>query len=313
MPQLRHALPVAMHPDQLTVSVDTVRELVANQFPDWAGLPITEIASQGTVNALFRLGDQLAARFPLQPADADETRRWLESEAEAALELLGRTPFATPEPVAIGDPGAGFPLPWSIQTWLPGTTATEADPGRSIPFAEDLATFIQGVRSIDTRGRTFARSGRGGELRAHDEWMQTCFERSQKLLDVPRLRRMWATFRELPRVAADVMTHGDLIPGNVLVAKGRLAGVIDVGGLGPADPALDLVGAWHLLEKNPRQVLRERLGCDDLEWERGKAWAFEQSMGVVWYYVDTNPAMSYMGLRTLGRILAAGTRTASEE
>ena len=41
--------------------------------------------------------------------------------------------------------------------------------------------------------------------------------------------------------------------------------------------------------------------------------AFEQSMGVVWYYVDTNPAMSYMGLRTLGRILAAGTRTASEE
>jgi aminoglycoside phosphotransferase (APT) family kinase protein len=302
-----------MHPDQLTVSVETVHALVANQFPDWGGLPITEIASQGTVNALFRLGDQLATRFPLQPADASETRRWLESEAEAAHELLGRTPFATPEPVAIGDPGAGFPLPWSIQTWLPGTTATEADPGSSIRFAEDLAAFIQGVRSIDTRDRTFARSGRGGDLRAHDEWMQTCFEHSQRLLDVPRLQRMWATFRELPRVTADVMTHGDLIPGNVLVAKGRLAGVIDVGGLGAADPALDLVGAWHLLEKNPRQVLRERLGCDDLEWERGKAWAFEQSMGVVWYYLDTNPAMSYMGLRTLGRILAAGTRTASEE
>jgi aminoglycoside phosphotransferase (APT) family kinase protein len=98
-----------MHPDQLTISVETVHELVENQFPDWAGLPIAEIASQGTVNALFRLGDHLAARFPLQPADADETRRWLESEAEAALELLGRTPFATPEPVAIGDPGAGFP------------------------------------------------------------------------------------------------------------------------------------------------------------------------------------------------------------
>ena len=76
-----------MHPDQLTVSVETVYALVANQFPDWAGLPITEIASQGTVNALFRLGDQLATRFPLQPADASETRRWLESEAEAAQAL----------------------------------------------------------------------------------------------------------------------------------------------------------------------------------------------------------------------------------
>ncbi|HEY6813025.1 MAG TPA: aminoglycoside phosphotransferase family protein [Propionibacteriaceae bacterium] len=297
-----------MHPDQLTTSVETVHELVANQFPDWAGLPITEIASQGTVNALFRLGDQLVARFPLRPADVDQTRRSLESEAEAARELLGRTPFATPEPVAIGEPGAGFPLPWSVQTWLPGTTATEDDPGSSVVFTEDLATFIQGVRSIDTRGRTFARSGRGGDLHDHDAWMETCFQHSEKLLDVARLRRMWAAFRELPRLATDAMTHGDLIPGNVLVAKGRLAGVIDVGGLGPADPALDLVGAWHLLEAAPRQVLRERLGSDDLEWERGKAWAFEQSMGAIWYYVDTNPGMNHMGRRTLDRIMADMSR-----
>jgi aminoglycoside phosphotransferase (APT) family kinase protein len=275
-------MPLAMHADELTVGIQTVRDLVSHQFPQWARLPITGFASQGTVNALFRMGDQLAARFPLQPAGVDETRRWLESEAEAARELLGRTPFATPEPVAIGDPGAGFPLPWSVQTWLPGTTATEIDPGNSMAFGEDLATFIEGVRSIDTLGRTFARSGRGRDLHAHDPWMQTCFQHSEKLLDVPRLRRMWAAFRELPRVAADVMTHGDLIPGNVLVSKGRLAGVIDVGGLGPADPALDLVGAWHLLEPKPRQVLRERLACDDLEWQRGKAWAFEQAMGAVW-------------------------------
>ena len=304
----RHALPVAMHADQLSVGMETVRELIANQFPEWSGLPITEFASQGTVNALFRVGDQLAARFPLQPAGVDETRRLLESEAAAARELLGRTPFATREPVAIGDPGAGFPLPWSVQTWLPGTTATEVDPGSSMAFAEDLATFIQGVRSIETLGRTFARSGRGGDLHAHDAWMQTCFQHSEQLLDTPRLRRLWDAFRELPRIAADVMTHGDLIPGNVLVSEGRLVGVIDVGGLGPADPALDLVGAWHLLETKPRQVLRERLACDELDWQRGKAWAFEQAMGVVWYYVDSNPAMTQMGRRTLDRIMADVSR-----
>ena len=191
--------------------METVQELVANQFPQWSGLPITGIASQGTVNALFRIGDQLVARFPLQPAAVDETRRWLESEAEAARELLGRTPFATPEPVAIGEPGADFPLPWSVQTWLPGTTATEVDPGDSVAFADDLARFIKAVRSIDTRGRRFARPGRGGDLRAHDAWVQTCFQHSQNLLDVPRLRRMWAQLHELPRVAADVMTHGDAL------------------------------------------------------------------------------------------------------
>ena len=67
-----------MHADQLTVGIKTVRELISNQFPEWTGLPITEVTSQGTVNALFRIGDQLAARFPLLPAGVDETRRWLE-------------------------------------------------------------------------------------------------------------------------------------------------------------------------------------------------------------------------------------------
>jgi aminoglycoside phosphotransferase (APT) family kinase protein len=104
------------------------------------------------------------------------------------------------------------------------------------------------------------------------------------------------------------MTHGDLIPGNVLVAHGRLVGVLDVGGLGPADPALDLVAAWHLLDAGPRRVLRADLRCDDLEWARGQAWAFEQAMGLVWYYADTNPAMSGLGRRTLSRILASPDR-----
>jgi aminoglycoside phosphotransferase (APT) family kinase protein len=207
--------------------------------------------------------------------------------------------------VAIGEPGAGYPLPWAVQTWLPGVTAAVDDPGGSAAFAHDLAEFIGGVRAIGTGGRTFSGTGRGGDLRSHDGWMQTCFERSGQLLDVARLRRMREAMRALPRSpAGDVMSHGDLIPGNVLVAGGRLAGILDVGGLGPADPALDLVAAWHLLQAGPRQALRDDLRCGDLEWERGKAWAFEQAMGLVWYYADSNPAMSRMGRRTLERIQA---------
>ena len=293
-----------MHAGQLAVSVVAVRQLVDEQFPQWRELPVRYLASQGTVNALFRIGGTLLARFPLRPGDAEATRRLLQSEAHAARELLGRTGFPTPEPVALGKPGAGYPLPWSVQTWLPGTVATDEDPGESIGFAHDLAEFVRGVRGIDTRGRTFRGRGRGGDLRSHEAWMETCFERSEHLLDVPRLRRTWATMQVLPRTARDVITHGDLIPGNVLVCDGRLAGVLDVGDLGPADPALDLVGAWHLLEVGPRQVLRDDLECSDLEWERGKAWAFEQSMGAVWYYIESNPAMSLMGQRTLDRIMA---------
>jgi aminoglycoside phosphotransferase (APT) family kinase protein len=305
---VRDAREMQMHENQLTVSPEVARSLIDRQFPQWRGLPVRPAAGTGTVNAIFRIGDRYAARFPLEASDVDRTRRVLADEAEAAAELAGRTRFPTPEPIALGDPGDGYPLPWSVQTWLPGTVATDADPGDSAAFARDLAEFIVGVRSIPTRGRTFSGVGRGGDLPAHDEWVQLCFRRSEGLVDVPALRRIWAYRRELPRGGlTDVMNHSDLMPGNVLVADGRLAGIIDVGGLAPADPALDLVSGWHLLEAGPRQALREALGSGDVEWERGQAWALQQAIGLVWYYADSNPVMARIGRRTLDRIVADET------
>ncbi|MCD7438562.1 aminoglycoside phosphotransferase family protein [Streptomyces lincolnensis] len=294
---------MTMHDDQVDVTTETVAALIKEQFPEWSGKAIRLLPSTGTVNAIFRIGDDLSARFPLRLADATETLMFLEQEARASAELAQVSRFPAPEPVALGKPGAGYPMPWSVQTWLSGTVASDADPSGSEAFAEDLAAFITTLREAETQGRLFSGEGRGGVLTHHDDWMATCFQESQGMLDVPRLRQVWSRLRELPRTGADVMSHRDLIPGNVLVAGDRLSGVLDTGGFGPADPALDLVSAWHLLQPGPREVLRRTLGCDDLEWERGKAWAFEQAMGVVWYYVESNPAMSAMGRRTLDRIL----------
>jgi len=127
---------------------------------------------------------------------------------------------------------------------------------------------------------------------------------SESLFNVDRLRTLWDYFRDLPRSGPDVMSHGDLTPLNVLVAGSRLAGVLDCGGFGPADPSLDLIAGWHLLGDGARAVFRAELQCGGLEWERSKAWALEQSLGAVWYYRESNPAMSTMGLRTIGRIIA---------
>jgi aminoglycoside phosphotransferase (APT) family kinase protein len=178
-------------------------------------------------------------------------------------------------------------------------------PGRLGAFAEDLATLITAMRQVDTQGKRFSGKGRGGQLPAHDASMEEYFRESEGLLDVTRARALWARLRELPDPGRDVMSHKDLIPGNLLVAGGRLAGILDTGGFGPADPALDLVAAWHLLEDGPRAVLRVRLDSGEAEWERGKAWALEQAMGLAWYYADSNPPMSALGLRTLERIFAA--------
>ncbi len=99
------------------------------------------------------------------------------------------------------------------------------------------------------------------------------------------------------------MSHCDLIPGNLLARDGHLVGVLDNGGFGPADPALDLVAAWHLFDRERRNILRRHLQSGDFEWKRGAAWAFQQAMGLVWYYRVSNPAMSMLGRSTLSRIL----------
>jgi hypothetical protein len=42
-----------------------------------------------------------------------------------------------------------------------------------------------------------------------------------------------------------------------------------------ADPALDLVSVWHLLDATQRNVVRARLNPGEVQWRRGMAWAFE--------------------------------------
>jgi aminoglycoside phosphotransferase (APT) family kinase protein len=292
-----------MHDDQVQVDVGTVRRLIAVQFPHWAGESVTALTTDATVNSIFRVGSALSARFPLRADDPDSTRSGLEAEAAASRELAQHSSVPTPIPVAIGAPGEGYPLSWSVQTWVPGQVATPDGAAASPAFALDLAGFIGGLRRVDAHGRRFERAGRGGDLRDQDDWMQTCFRESAGLVDVPSARRLWAELRTLPPCGPDVLSHRDLIPPNLLVADGRLVGVLDGGGFGPADPALDLVSGWHLLDTDRRALLRETLGSDDVEWQRGRAWAFAQAMGLAWYYRHTNPGMSRLGLSTLGRVL----------
>jgi aminoglycoside phosphotransferase (APT) family kinase protein len=73
-----------MHPDQLAIDIGTVRALLAQQFPVWVPLPVRAAPSAGTVNALFRIGDRLVARFPLRSGDVAEVQRWLGAEVESA-------------------------------------------------------------------------------------------------------------------------------------------------------------------------------------------------------------------------------------
>lgn len=294
---------MAMHDDQVHIDADIARQLIDDSFPQYRSEPIEHVDSQGTVNAIYRVGSVAAARFSLRAADPHALEAALQRESAGMIEFASACPFPTPRPIGLGRPGRAYRMPWAMQTWLEGDVATPTGLAASATFAADLAALIESLRAADTRGRTFNGQGRGGRIADQDEWMETSFRQSTELLDVAQLRSIWRRLRDLPPAGYDTMSHKDLIPANILVRGERIVGILDAGDFGPADPALDLVALWHLLDAEGRASVRSRLEPAPDEWLRGAAWAFVQAMGVVWYYEHTNPGMSALGRSTLQRLL----------
>lgn len=89
-----------MHEDEVDIDDEVVRQLLVTQFPQWADLPLDEVDSTGTVNAIYRLGSDLCVRLPRVQAWADDLNKeqqWLPRLApQLSLSVLSRSPLANP-------------------------------------------------------------------------------------------------------------------------------------------------------------------------------------------------------------------------
>lgn len=283
-----------------------VRRLIADQVPVLAGETVRPLTTPGTTNTIYRVGCHHVARFPQSRDDPDSAAEDLRKELRSIGEFHRATSVPSPRPVHLGEPAHGYSLHWSVLTWLPGLTADPHSHATNLVLARDLARLIQELRDAGTAGAACSGTGRGGRLSDHDDWVELCIKKSWGLLDTGALTAAWSRMRQLTNRDDDVMSHTDLIPANLIVTDGHLAGVLDSGGYQPADPALDLVCAWHLFDEPARTVLRTALKADEELWARAEAWAFQQAVGLVWYYNESNPHMADLGRTTLSRILAHG-------
>jgi aminoglycoside phosphotransferase (APT) family kinase protein len=285
-----------MHDGQVDVDTDIVRRLIAHQHPRWAGLPIVEVPSVGTVNAVYRLGDELCVRLPLQAGGVDS----LERELERLPWLAAPLPVAVPEPVATGGPDAAYPLPWAIYRWLPGGTA---DGSGDAALADDVAAAVTAIRGLDPTGAPRA-DGRWA-LSAWDPSVSRSLEALGGVIDVERAGAAWAAAVAAPSWDGPATwVHGDLLAANLLVADGRLAAVIDWGGAGTGDPAADLLPAWSGLDATGRARLHTVLDPDDATWTRGQGWALRTALTGLPYYPETNPGFAALAAAMLAAVLA---------
>ena len=118
----------------------------------------------------------------------------------------------------------------------------------------------------------------------HDEAVEWALGTLGEVIDTTRAREVWQAARDAQSPpGGEVWVHGDLLPGNIVVAEDRLAGVIDWSATGVGDRACDAMFAWCLGPED-RARFRRLLGFDDATWARARGWVVEQTVLYIPYY-----------------------------
>lgn len=288
-----------MHEHEAEINETLVRHLLNEQFPQWAKLPIKQVQSDGTVNAIYRLGTEMCVRLPR----ISEVDHQIETEQIWLPKLAPTLPIAIPVPLGKGIPSSNYPYHWSVYSWLEGKNmAIEKDVDLS-QAAIDLAGFLNALHKIDpSDGPT---SYRGMPLAVQDSEVREAIRSLRRTIDTERATRLWEGSLQIPIWdRAPVWIHGDLLPANILVNHGRLSGIIDFGSLGIGDPACDLIPAWSILSSDTRDLFRSRLAIDDATWKRGRGWALSIALIILPYYQHTNPGLVAVANRMLNEIFS---------
>ena len=289
-----------MHEGEFTIDEQLVHDLIAAQFHAWSHLPLTPVRSSGTVNAIYRLGSELAVRLPRLPefsASVERETRWLP-------QFSGGLPLEVPEPVAMGSPTQQYPSPWSIVRWIDGVNATATTLTDMSSAAIRLGRFVRALRTFDTTGGP-TDSYRGRPLAQRDSITRRSIKEVADEFNVDALTHAWEAALAVPAWSGiPEWFHGDLHSGNLLARGGKLAAVIDFGICSVGEASSDLIAAWWLFDEESRQVFRDTVQPDDDSWNRGRGWALSVALVAVPYYIDSNTVFADMARAAIRSVLA---------
>ncbi|MFK8025473.1 MAG: phosphotransferase [Ilumatobacter sp.] len=307
-----------IHDDEPDTGEAVVRALLRSELPQWANRPIEYLRNSGTDNAMWRVRLEQASDVVIRLPRRSEAAEGVLHEV-SILEQLGgsatRAGFRTPTVRHVGAPHECFAHHWSVLDWIDGSDAwtarDEIEGGGAKRLGTDLAEAVVAIGRLEIDGARPRRVGsRGGPLgpllERLDGWLTSPEWNAAALIDVAAARRLAAEAAELvDEPVEQYFVHGDLIPGNLLVERGRLTAVIDWGGAGHGDRAQDLAPAWAVLTGTERAAFRDAVVVSDATWIRGRTFELEHAVGGVLYYGPRGHPLGDVMARTLERIIDA--------
>ncbi|SEH00930.1 Predicted kinase, aminoglycoside phosphotransferase (APT) family [Nonomuraea solani] len=278
---------------EVDVDEELVDRLIRAQHPDLAG-PLTLVAN-GWDNVVYRLGADLSVRLPRRRLAVDlivNEHRWLPI-------LAKQVDVALPVPVRIGEPGEGYPWPWTIAPWFDGRTAADVAPPGRAGIAVPLAAFMTDLHRPAPPDAP-RNPVRGVPLTARDTVVR------QRLRSIPRsaeLLPLWEKLVAVPPWRGPALwLHGDPHPGNLLLDDAGLVAVLDFGDLTSGDPATDLAAAWLVFDEEAREVFRSQVEAGEETWQRARGWALAMGTALAAHSADS-PGMAAIGDHVLEQVL----------
>lgn len=272
----------------MEIDVELVSKLVAEQFPQWAGLPVRPVELSGWDNRTFHLGERMTVRLP----SAEGYTPQVEKEHHWLPRLAPHLPLPIPVPLGRGVPSNDFPWPWSVYRWIEGESAITGRIADLAQFAAGLAKFLVALQGIDASEGPPAGPHsfyRGAPLSVYDADTQRSLALLAGEIDTDAAQAVWDEALRTTWDGPPVWFHGDVAAGNLLVRDGELSAVIDFGCTGVGDPACDLAIAWTLFSGESRAAFRAGLPLDEGTWARGRGWALWKALITLAEYRETNP------------------------
>lgn len=286
---------------EVTIDETLAARLVSAQFPEWADLSVKPVAAQGWDNRTFRLGDEMLLRMP----SAEHYAAKVKIEQAWLPRLAPELPLPIPRPLAMGEPGEGYPWHWSVYRWLRGETANYGRVADKKEFAMDLAAFLKALHEIDSSGGPEPGAHnfyRGAHPRYYEPEVREALTALAGQIDVAAAEAVWGAAMKSTWHSPPVWFHGDLAATNLLVHEGRLSGVIDFGGMGVGDPACDLAIAWTFFDRQGRSAFREAIHMEEA-WVRARGWALWKAL--ITMAGHPGPTGTEAGQRALSELLAS--------
>jgi aminoglycoside phosphotransferase (APT) family kinase protein len=288
----------------LDITPGLARKLVAEQFPEYAHLPIVSVEKQGHDNRTYLLGNDLLIRMP---SDASYALK-VPKEQDLLLKLVPYLTIDIPVPLKMGKPSMDYPYPFSIYKWLEGISINclDLDDDCLEKLAFDLAKFLKELQNIDAvDGPAPGQHNwwRGDHVSIYDEGVRTQIAQVSTIIDVHKAIQLWENACKTRWHKNSVWIHGDFAIGNMLMKNGKLAAIIDFGGMSLGDPACDLVIAWTFLQGKARDIFIKEIHLDDDTWLRAKAWTLWKATFELCQLKNPNVPEAYVQKRIIEDVL----------